>query len=362
MLFGRGGSVTSVACSRDGQRFAAGGVDGIVKVWDARNRKLLQTLRGHTRAVWGLAFSPDSKHLASASGDPSDGHLAGDILIRDAATGQVIHTLPSPTGGVHSIAYSPNGNYLVSGGFDQPLRVWDTTTGNEVATLPAKAAINDWATIAVSAWSLVVQSQCCQSLVSGQVPYLLGVTELVDTAPWHWGQVWGVVFSPDGKRIASASFDGSVRVWDVASGKEVLKCQGHGSVVWSVAFSPDGVRIASASDDLTVRVWDVNTGKEVAKLTGHTFPPYSVTFSPDGKWLATASGHRWEPDHPGEVKVWDVNTTESVITLRCHSGGFLSAAFSADGKQLVAAGTDGVVRVWDTTPWQATLEGPAKAP
>src|SRR5207244_783346 len=97
-------------------------------------------------------------------------------------------------------------------------------------------------------------------------------------------------FSPDGKRLASASFDKSVKVWDAQTGQELFTLHGHTDYVYSVVFSPDGKRLASASFDKSVKVWAAQTGQEIRALQGHT-AFRSVVFSPDGKRLASALGH-----------------------------------------------------------------------
>ena len=105
-------------------------------------------------------------------------------------------------------------------------------------------------------------------------------------------------------------------------------------------------RLASASDDLSVRIWDVESARELQRLSGHTISPYGVRFSPDGKRLASAAGHRWQPQHAGEVIVWDVATWQCE-TYSETSAGFFAAVFTPDGKSLAGAATDGVIRLWD---------------
>ncbi len=147
-------------------------------------------------------------------------------------------------------------------------------------------------------------------------------------------------FSPDGSRIVTASSDQTARIWDAATGKEIVVLRGHDDSVISAAFSPDGSRIVTASDDQIVRIWDAATGKEIVVLRGHDNQVISAAFSPDGSRIVTASGDK-------TARIWDAATGKEIVVLRGHDGLVLSAAFSPDGSRIVTASWDQTARIWD---------------
>jgi WD40 repeat protein len=157
----------------------------------------------------------------------------------------------------------------------------------------------------------------------------------------HSGVVRSIAFSPDGKRLASGSWDKTIKLWDTVTGKELLTLKGHSDWVRSTAFSPDGKCLASGSWDKTIKLWDTATGKDMLTLKGHSGMVQSTAFSPDGKCLASGS---WDKT----IKLWDTSTGKEILTLNGHSGVVQSVAFSPDGKLLASGSADKTIKLWDT--------------
>jgi WD40 repeat protein/transcriptional regulator with XRE-family HTH domain len=161
----------------------------------------------------------------------------------------------------------------------------------------------------------------------------------------HDDAVWSAVFSPDGSRIATASSDGTAKIWDAATGKELLSLKASTGSLWRAAFSPNGKLLATAGEDNTAHIWDARSGEEMLALAGHDDQVYQVEFSPDGSRLATAS-------IDGTAKVWDALTGEPLLTLIDDDGGVPQwIAFSPDGSQIAVANSkediEGWAAIWD---------------
>ncbi len=156
----------------------------------------------------------------------------------------------------------------------------------------------------------------------------------------HTKYVWTAQFCPDGKKIVTASFDGNAEIWDANTGNVLFKLKGHTNQVWSAQFSPDGKKIVTASRDSTSRIWNAVTGEQLLVLKGHTSYVSSASFSPDGKNIVTAS-------YDGTAKVWDATSGDSLLNLKGHHHEVYFAQFSPDGKKIVTASGDSTAKIWD---------------
>ena len=166
----------------------------------------------------------------------------------------------------------------------------------------------------------------------------------------HADSVFSVAFSPDGKTALSGSYDNTLKLWDISTGKVIRTFEGHTNWVFSVAFSPDGKTALSGSRDKTLKLWDISTGKEIRTFEGHTNLVFSVAFSPDGK--TALLGSRWEYDDyyydpgRGTLKLWDISTGKEIQTFEGHTNCVLSVAFSPDGKTALS-GSNNTLKLWD---------------
>jgi WD40 repeat protein/serine/threonine protein kinase len=283
---------------------------GELKIWDAQTHRELHSLKGHSKILTDMAFRPDGKRLASASGNAYQDRR-GEVIVWNPADGKQLIRFVLDAGTITCLAYSRDGRSLALGSMDKTVLACDPEDGKVLRTLRG-----------------------------------------------HDRPVLCLAMSPDGKRLASGDNDGNLFLWDWATGTELHRMRAHAGAVVSLAYSPDGARLASANLDLRtgkrqIKVWDTLLGKELLELPGHL----NVAFSPDGHRLAASRGYPFPG--PGQVVFWDAAPTAERLTLQGHAGKIMSVAVSADGQRLATAHDDRVVKLWDLTTGQqvGTLRG-----
>ncbi len=224
------------------------------------------------------------------------------------------------TAAVHKILFAPDGKQVVTVSRDKTVRVWDAETGQTVRVLrppiglgPAGALFAgalspDGKTLAVAGWGILDGTN---RVVGIYLMPLTGGTMRVLTG--HTRDILALAFSPDGKRLASAGQEGTVRLWDVAAGTCETTLTGHARRILALAFSPDGARLATASKDQSVRLWSLATGKTEHVLSGHAGVVNAVTWSPDGGRVF--SGGNFD----GNLRVWDAATGKPDKPIRAES-------------------------------------------
>ena len=350
------GSVGDIAYFPDGSRFAMASSLGLW-IYDAHTGEELALLSGRIDP-YDIAISPDGNTIVSVNSDDTVG-------VWDVATGKQKFALRGHRGSLTCIAFSPDGLTIASGSeyYDVPgeceVRLWDAATGQEKAVFiyddepsPFFGDRQDQVTsVTFSPDSRLIATghdgpaAVIRDAITGERKHTLRV-EVRPGVFAGGGYVWDIAFSPDGNTLAgpTGSREGTMVLWDVATGEQKILFGGHTWIVGDIDYSPDGRAIVSASwlDD-TIRLWDATTGQEQATFVGHTGGVNSIAFNPDGRTIVSRSGRRGD----NTVRLWDVGTSTLLNTLTGYTSGVYSVAFSPDGRTLASGSRDNTVRLWN---------------
>ncbi len=372
----------TVAYSPDGQRFASGGWDGKVRIWDIEDpdaAKVVCEIPASSGYVFAVAFSPDGTKIAVGTNERgARGGRGAYLQLWSAETGKPLATFAGHTDAVVSVAFSRDGSKLLSASYDGTARLWDVAT--PASPLVTFRGHDDGKIVRSARFSpdeqrIVTASDDGQAIVwSVASTKDDGRGEPLAVFREHHEPVYAAVFSPDGKHVVSGGQDGRLLVWDPAAAKpfdfgtlnldrdnppqpyEALL--GHTAPVRAIAFSPDKEiagdtpiqrRLISAGDDNTIRVWDAESFAPVKTLRGHGGPVRACCFSPDGTRVMSAG-------YDGQVKTWNIAAYNEQLVLSGHRDTVLSASYDSDGRRIVTASRDRTARVWDAATGDALLE------
>ncbi|WP_413173651.1 eIF2A-related protein [Anabaena azotica] len=395
---GHNGWVNTVSFSPDDQIIASGGEDNLVKLWQSKDGKLIKRLPGHQSRITKIKFSLDGKLIASASGDKT-------IKLWNFE-GKLLQTLTGHGEQINSISFSPDDKIIASASADNSIKLWRldgsllatfkghgeqgrdvnfSPDGKLIASASADKTIKLWqininqpqledinsvsfskSQIFAAGWdgkiSIWNQGKIHQFLAHKNIINAVNISpdgkilatasadksiklwnsqnyQLIKTITGHQDQVTSISFSPNNQMLVSGSADKIIKLWRLADGKLIKIFTGHTDEVSSVDFSPDNQIIASGSFDHTVKVWRIN-GDLIRTLTGQGLAISSVKFSPDGKILASAS---WD----NSIKLWNVKTGELIHTLTRHTDGVTSLSFTTDGQILASGSADNTIKLWN---------------
>jgi eukaryotic-like serine/threonine-protein kinase len=319
--------------------------DRVAHLWDAANGQFLFTLRGHTDHISTAAFSPDGRRIVTAAHD-------GTARLWDAASGQEVLCLRGHQMPLVAALFSPNGERVLTLSANPgQRRLYLQFPGTPLPDLDPLVAVPfnrkdavGWGGGGTQGDSRRPEADCARvwDATTGQELAVLKRPKDSPLRNQNLQPTWGA-FSPDGRRVLTCfkGGDGLVALWDPTSGV-VLGLLRDRAVITAAWFSPDGRRVLTLSAE-GARLWDAETCQPLASLKGHTRPVVAAEFSPDGRWVVTASDDR-------TARVWDAATGEDVAVLRGHELKLISAAFSPDSQQVVTASADQTVRLWRVLP------------
>jgi WD40 repeat protein len=289
--------------------------------------QIIQTIKGHKKAVLSVAMSPDSKYLVTGSEDKT-------IKLWEISSGEVVYDWLSEGDSVFSVDFQPNGKEVVAASY-RTIQRWTVEGGQPLPDLSEEHRGTVYT---------VAYSQDGNTLASGSGDNSVKLWEAstgkrLQTLYGHQWAVRAVTFSPDGNILASASSDNTVKLWRVKTGHLIHTLEGHREWAQAVAFSPDGKRLATGSRDNTIKLWQVDTGRLIRTLESHINDINNLVFMPDGLILISASD-----DHT--IKFWEVNNGQLLNSLKGHRHAVTAIAISPDGRTLVSASRDQTIKLW----------------
>jgi WD40 repeat protein len=318
--------VTAVAFSPTSYTVASCSTDGTVRLWDVIRGSEICVIDGHTAPVWCVTFSPDGQRIATGSEDCT-------VRVWDTAKGTQKTIMVGHNMGVTSVAFAPNSQLVTSGSYDETVRVWDAVTGTGQHAPRIHPSWDQGLSVAFSPENTCIASACFGNTVT--VFVLDAATGAQRIASEDSKGRLCVTYSPNGRWIATGTRDGSIEIWDAATGTKQHVTRSHRDWVRAVAFSSDSRLVVSGSEDHTIQVWDLSND---ITHPDRTAAIRIVAFSPDGTMVLLCTDQTTHVRH--------TTTGAQLYTLEDH-GHVYDAAFSFDSAFVITGSDDKTVRVWD---------------
>jgi WD40 repeat protein/transcriptional regulator with XRE-family HTH domain len=332
-LYGHTAGVVGLAFLPDSSSLVSASEDGTLRVWDVANRQCMRVIQGHTSSLFDVDWSPDSTQLVCGGADTL-------VTIYDLTGETLPRVLQGHTGAVLGVGWNAKGHYLASSEWDNVIRLWDSRSGQCLQVLRHPDDGNFFQTVA---WSPDGQRLACATYRHG-----VHVVELTaDRQRWVEGSfptgIRQTAWSLDSIRLVGAGEDGTVYLWDAADGTQMAPLMGHhGTIMW-VAWSVDGTKLASGGSGSAggeLFVWDVESGERMCALAGHPRMVYAVAWGPNEDVLISGDG-------AGILRWWNIQSGECLQIREAHQGAIQSLRRSPDGTKLASCGDDGALIVWD---------------
>jgi WD40 repeat protein len=354
--------VTSVAFSPDGRFALSASMDKTLRLWEVSSGRCVRSFEGHTDIVCSVTFSPDGRYALSGSGEDRT------LRLWEVSSGRCLRTFAGHGFTVASVVWSPDGHFALSGG--DVLQLW--RVGSTWPALPLATSrpspsgqtayhrLLDQArqalALAEPLRALTLLEEARQEPGCARRADALGLARQLSrflahrafSGGWERQTLTGITsavnsaWSPDGRFVVSDSFDNTVRLWELSSGRCLRAFEGHTDSVDSVAFSPDGRFALSGSRDRTLRLWEVSSGRCLRAFQGHTDGVWSVAWCPDGRFVLSGS-------HDKTLRLWEVSSGRYLRSFKGHTSNVLSVAYNPDGRFALSGSDDRTLRLWEVS-------------